>query len=197
MTVAAAGLDSRLRGNDGGGVDFRPPLCYPADMQNFAQLPAVLWRMAGDFVRAAVIGAAVPLALATAGVMAIILVFCYMTGAPLLATTATVLGNIPAATFTPLSLLAVIPLALGALAGLSQWGLSWYKLLQTPAGRNWLLPAYRRMAWLRRLAGHCLLMVPPPGPRRITPALALSPAQPHRAVRYTAAALAGAIARRN
>ena len=166
-------------------------------MQNFAQLPAILWRMAGDFVRAAVIGAAVPLALAAAGVMAIILVFCLATGAPLLTTTATVLGDIPIATFTPLGLLAAIPLAFVALAGLSKWGLSWYKLLQTSEGRNWLLPAYRWSAWLRRIAGRWLLMAPPPGPRRITPALALSPAQPHRAVRYTAAALAGAIARRN
>lgn len=166
-------------------------------MQNFAQLPAILWRMAGDFVKAAVIGAAVPLALSAAGVMTIILVFCQMTGAPLLATTATVLGDIPAATFTPLGLLAVIPLALVALAGLSQWGLGWYKLLQTTEGRNWLLPAYRRMAWLRRLAGRWLLMAPFPGPRQITPALALSPARPHRAVLSTAADLAGAIARLN
>lgn len=166
-------------------------------MQNFAQLPAILRRMAGDFVKAALLGAALPLALSAAGVMAIILVFCQMTGAPLLATTATVLGDIPVATFTPLGLLAAIPLAFVALAGLSQWGLSWYKLLQTPEGRNWLLPAYRRMAWLRRMAGRWLLMSPHPGPRRITPALALSPAQPHRAVRYTAAALAGAVARRN
>ena len=166
-------------------------------MQNFAQLPAVLWRMAGDFLKAALLGAAVPLALAAAGVMAIILVFCQMTGAPLLATTATVLGDIPVATFTPLGLLAAIPLAFVALAGLSQWGLNWYKLLQTPEGRNWLLPAYRWSARLRRLAGGWLLMSPPPGPRRITPAVALSPARPHRAVRYTAAALAGAIARRN
>ena len=166
-------------------------------MQNFAQLPAILWRMAGDFVRAAVIGAALPLALSAAGVMAIILVFCQMTGAPLLVTTAMVLGDIPAATFTPLSLLAAIPLALVALAGLSQWGLSWYKLLQTPEGRNWLLPARHWSAWLRRMVGRWLLMAPLPGPRRITPALALSPAQPHRAVRHTAAALAGAIARRN
>lgn len=166
-------------------------------MQNFAQLPAVLWRMAGDFLKAALIGAALPLALSAAGVMAIILVFCQMTGAPLLTTAATVLGDIPVETFTPLSLLAVIPLALVALAGLSQWGLNWYKLLQTPDGRNWLLPARPWSAWLRRLAGRWLLMAPPPGPRRITPALALSPARPHRAVLSTAAALAGAIARLN
>lgn len=153
--------------------------------------------MAGDFVKAALLGAAVPLALSAAGVMAIILVFCQMTGAPLLATAAMVLGDIPIATFTPLGLLAAIPLTFVALAGLSQWGLSWYKLLQTSEGRNWLLPAYRWSAWLWRLAGGWLLMASSPGPRRITPAVALSPAQPHRAVRYTAAALAGAVARRN
>ena len=166
-------------------------------MQNFAQLPAVLWRMAGDFLKAALIGAAVPLALAGAGVMAIILVFCQMTGAPLLSTAAMVLGDIPAATFTPLSLLAAIPLAFVALAGLSQWGLNWYELLRASEGRNLLLPARHWSAWLRRLAGRWFLMAQAPGPRRITPALALSPARPHRTVLSTAAALAGAVARRN
>ena len=166
-------------------------------MQNFAQLPAVFWRMAGDFLKAALIGAALPLALSAAGVMAIILVFCQMTGAPLLATAATVLGDIPVATWSPLGLLAAIPLSFVALAGLSQWGLSWYELLRASEGRNLLLPARHWSAWLRRLAGRWLLMAPPPGPRRITPALALSPARPHRTVLSTAAALAGAVARRN
>lgn len=166
-------------------------------MPNFAEIPAALGRMAWDMLKGALLGAAIPLALAVGFLVAGIVLLDLANGLPLPAAAAMVLGGLPAPEWTPAYLLADLPLSLAALALLGQWGLGWYKLLRTPAGRNWLLPARRWPAWLRQLAGRWLRAIQPPAPRQITPAAALSPAHPHRTLLSTAAALSGAVARLN
>ena len=166
-------------------------------MPNFAEIPAALGRMVRDMLKGALLGAAIPVALAGALLVAGILLLSQANGLPLPVAAAMILGGLTAPDWTPVCLLAAIPLSLAALALLSQWGLGWYKLLRTPAGRNGLLPALRWPAWLRQLAGLWLRSLQPPGPRRVTPAAALSPAHPHRTVLSTAAARSGAVARLN
>lgn len=166
-------------------------------MPNFAEIPAALGRMAKDMLKGALIGAAIPVALAGGLLVAGILLLAQANGLPLPAAAAMVLGGLQMPDWTPVFLLVSIPFSLAALALLSQWGLGWYKLLRTPAGRNGLLPALRWPAWLRHLAGRWLRAIQPPAPRRITPAVALSPAHPHRTLLSTAAALSGAVARLN
>ena len=166
-------------------------------MPNFAEIPAALGRMARDMLKGALIGAAIPVALAVGFLVAGIVLLAQANGLPLPTAAAIILGGLPAPEWTPVYLLAALPFSLAALALLGQWGLGWYKLLRPPAGRNGLLPARRWPAWLRQLAGRWLRSLQPLAPRRVTPAVALSPAHPHRAVLSTAAALSGAVARLN
>ena len=161
-------------------------------MQNFAQLPAILWRMTGDILKSALISAAIPVALAGALLAAVILLLSQATGLPLRETAATVFGDVQVPDLTLLYLLAALPLTLAALAVFSQYGLNCYKLLRAPGGCNWLLPSHRWTARIRRLAGRWLLTTQPYCPRRIAPAAALSLAHPHRTVLATAADLSGA-----
>ena len=166
-------------------------------MLNFAEIPAALGRMAWDMLKGALLGAAIPVALVVGFLVAGVLLLAQANGLPLPTAAAMVLGGLEAPAWTPVYLLAALPLSLAALALFGQWGLGWYKLLRPPAGRNGLLPALRWPAWLRHLAGRWLRSLQPPGPRRVTPAVALSPAHPHRTVLSTAAALSGAVARLN
>lgn len=148
--------------------------------------------MTGDILKSALLGAAIPVALAGALLTAIILLLSQSTGLPLWETAATVLGDIQVPDLTRLYLLAAPLLILATLAVFSQYGLNCYKLLRGPGGCNWPLPSPRWTAWIRRLAGPWLPATQPYCPRRIAPAAALSPAHPHRTVLATAADLSGA-----
>ncbi len=162
-------------------------------MQSLTQIPLVLWQLAKSTLKSVLIGTAIPVGISAALLTAVILLLSPAAGMPLELTAQRILAGLQLPDLTLLSLPAVIPLTLAALAAVSHWLLAWHQLLTTPGGRNWLLPAQRRQTLLCRLTAQ---LRPAAGqlaaPRRAMPAAACSLSHPHRTVVCTAADLSGA-----
>lgn len=162
-------------------------------MQTLSQIPIVLWRLAKATLKSALLGIAIPVGISAAALAAIILLLSLATGLPWGMAAQRVLAGLQFPDLPLFSLPAAIPLTFAALAAVSHWLLAWHQLLSTPGGRNWLLPAQRRLALLCRLAAQLLpAAVQLAAPRQAMPAAALSPTHPHRTVVCTAADLSGA-----
>ena len=162
-------------------------------MQTISAIPIALWRLAKSTLKSALIGTAIPVVIYGALLTAIILLLSLAAGLPLELAAQRVLAGLQFPDLTLFSLPAAIPLTLAALAAVSHWLLAWHQLLSTPGGRDWLLPAQRRMALLCRLA--CRLLPAAAqlaAPRWAMPAAALSLNHPHRTAVCTAADLSGA-----
>lgn len=162
-------------------------------MQTLSPIPANLWRLAASTLKSALIGVAIPVGISVAALTAIILLLSLAAGLPLGMAAQRVLAGLQLPDLTLFSLPAAIPLTFAALAAVSHWLLAWHQLLSTPGGRDWLLPAQRRLALLCRLAARLLPVAAQlASPRRAMPAATRSLAHPHRTVVCTAADLSGA-----